>query len=158
MIRRISELLLMIFSHFEHLKQLLRSHYQYIGMMDYLFYALLLAAVVKCNGEDGGPFQRIDRKQTFCELNSMTAATKLSDHYNSLDEHTRKSERLQLDYIAEHLGFGWEHELRGLSQANSQQEEVTASAEGIALQKVNYYVWLTASFVKCVIVVVVGVF
>ena len=103
--------------------------------MIYLFYAVLVVITATCSGEDGKPFQRIDRRQTFCELNSITTATKLSDHFNSMDEHVKKNERMNLEFIAEHLGFGWEHYFHG----NAQQVEVSPNAQSVADQKVWFW-------------------
>jgi hypothetical protein len=66
---------------------------------------IISAARAYCNY--GDPFGLISRVQTFCELNALTTASKLSDTYNSLDESTRKSDRMKQEYIMEHTGFGW---------------------------------------------------
>jgi hypothetical protein len=60
---------------------------------------------VYCNW--GDPFGLINRVQTFCELNALTTASKLSDTYNSLDEATRKTDRMKQEFIMENTGFGW---------------------------------------------------
>jgi hypothetical protein len=74
---------------------------------------VFLLLSLRCAANWGDAFGLISRTQTFCELDSMTVASKLADSYNSLDESARKLDRMKHEYVMEHLGFGWEHSLVG---------------------------------------------
>ena len=97
-----------------------------MGSLASLVFACIL--IVPCFGE-GDAYNFINRVKTDCEYRTLTASTKLSDYYNSLDEVTDKIDRMNQEYLAENIGFGWDHALS--NKQHAQNEIVTE------LQKVN---------------------
>lgn len=86
-------------------------------MVSWLF--VLAVSTERCYANVGDAFGLINRVQTFCELDSITTASKLADKYNSLDEVATKEDRMDHEYIIEHLGFGWEYGAAGKAGAGS---------------------------------------
>lgn len=78
-----------------------------------LAFVVIILCCRQCSANWGDAFGLISRVQTFCELDSMTTASKLADKYNSLDETAQKLDRMKHEYVMEHLGFGWDHALVG---------------------------------------------
>jgi hypothetical protein len=84
---------------------------------------------LRCTANWGDAFGLISRTQTFCELDSMTVASKLADSYNSLDESARKLDRMKHEYVMEHLGFGWEHALIGKERDDEKRLSLLTHAQ-----------------------------
>ena len=66
----------------------------------------------------------INKIQTMCEMESISLASKLSDYYNSLDEAAEKEDRMKHEFIAEHIGFGWDHALGAKVRADERVSEL----------------------------------
>lgn len=75
--------------------------------------SLALSLLVRCSGNAGDAFGLINKAQTYCEYETTTMGSKLADYYNSLDEATHKIDRMHIPFIAEHIGFGWDHAVYG---------------------------------------------
>jgi len=66
----------------------------------------------------------INKVQTMCEVESMSLASKLSDNYNSLDEAAEKEDRMKHEFVAAHIGFGWDHALGTKVRADDRVSEL----------------------------------
>ena len=85
----------------------------------------------ECDGNYGDAFGLINRQQTFCELNSMTTASKLIDSFNSMDEAATIENRMKHEYVVNNLGFGWNYAFMSRSHEHATEPEVQHA------QKVN---------------------
>jgi hypothetical protein len=58
--------------------------------------------------DPGDAYTLIIRRETECELESLSVGSALADRYNSMDEATDWDVRMHNDYLVERLGFdGW---------------------------------------------------
>lgn len=69
--------------------------------------------------------------------------SKLADYYNSLDEATHKIDRMHIPFIAEHIGFGWDHAVYGKAHAGA-APTISGDTDVKTLQKVgtDYDTWI----------------
>jgi len=88
------------------------------------FLCVLYIACSPCEGASGDAFTMINKVQTMCEVESMSLASKLSDNYNSLDEAAEKEDRMKHEFVAAHIGFGWDHALGTKVRANDRVSEL----------------------------------
>lgn len=67
--------------------------------------AVFVASVQIVLADIGSPYTLVNRVQTDCEMESITIGSTLSSHFNSLDEESTMDERIQNEFLVEHLAF-----------------------------------------------------